>query len=86
MHKYKVGQIIKFDEDGLYGFGVIVKVRSSISSSIGGSLREYLVKLLGDLSNKGHDGAGFDGNYYSKEYWWVYEYNIKYVIDGNKIT
>ena len=72
---YKIGQIVKFDEDGLNGLGVIVKF--GVHDGI------HLVKLLGDLQGQGHDG-GYEPR--SRDYWWISDWYIEYGLDGNKVV
>ena len=79
MCKYKVGQIVKFDEGGLDGFGIIVKINNYTNDY------SCLIRLLGGLSNSGHEADGFDGNYDSRCYWWVHDYGIEYGVIGNRL-
>lgn len=65
-NKFKVGDIVEFEEGIIRGKGRIVETYSGIID------KSYLVELLGELKGKGHKGNTHSKNNYKKDdYWFV---------------
>ena len=77
--KYEVGQLVKFNCDGLNGFGVIVEICKNNNN--------YLVELQGEFRGRGHDGNGASQKvYHTDDYWWIKDRHIEYSLIGNKVV